>query len=211
MYQPQHFVENRPEVLHALMRAAPLATLVLHTAGGLQADPLPLLLRDGPDGLVLAGHVARANPAWTTPHDGEALAIFAGAQGYVSPNWYPSKAAHGKAVPTWNYAVVHAHGVLRWIDDAQWLRTFLSDLTGTHEAPQARPWQLSDAPEDFMTQTLRAIVGLELRVTRLEGKFKLSQNRTRPDLRGAIDGLEQQGDPAAAALAQAMRIAGGMA
>jgi transcriptional regulator len=211
MYQPQHFVENRPEALHALMRAAPLATLVVPTADGLVANPLPLMLRPGPQGqgLVLAGHVARANPVWKAAATGEALAVFGGVQGYVSPNWYPSKAAHGKAVPTWNYMVVHAHGLLRWIDDAAWLRGFLAELTHAHEGGQEHPWQITDAPEDFITQTVRAIVGLELQVTRLEGKFKLSQNRGEADRQGVIDGLQRQGDPASMALAEAVRAAGG--
>jgi transcriptional regulator len=224
MYQPSHFAENDPQALHALIRTAPLATLVVPTAAGLQANPLPLLLRETPDGLVLAGHVARANPVWTLAPTGEALAVFAGVQGYVSPNWYPSKAVHGQAVPTWNYAVVHAHGTLHWVDDTTWLRRFLTELTAVHEAAaheaaaheaaaheagQAPPWRLDDAPADFIERLLRAIVGLELRVTRLEGKFKLSQNRSDADRRGVIEGLERQSDATALALAAAMRTAGG--
>ncbi len=207
MYLPPAFVPADTTPLHALMRAAPLATLVVPTAAGLQANPLPLQLREDAQGWVLAGHVARANPVWQAPATGEALAIFSGAQGYVSPGWYPSKAAHGKAVPTWNYATVHAHGSLRWIDDAAWLRQFLEGLTEAHEAGQAHPWRMSDAPEDFIAQMLQAIVGLELRITRLEGKFKLSQNRPAADQQGVLAGLQQQGDAGSAALAQAMQAA----
>jgi transcriptional regulator len=207
MYQPAAFACTDPATLHALMRAAPLATLVVPTAAGLQANPLPLQLREDAQGWVLAGHVARANPVWQAPATGEALAIFSGAQGYVSPGWYPSKAVHGKVVPTWNYATVHAHGSLRWIDDAAWLRQFLEGLTQDHESGQAHPWRISDAPADFTSQLLRAIVGLELRITRLEGKFKLSQNRQAADQQGVLAGLQQQGGAGAAALAQAMRTA----
>jgi transcriptional regulator len=204
MYQPASFAPT-DAARHALMRAAPLATLVVPTATGLQANPLPLQLREDAQGWVLAGHVARANPVWQALPTGEALAIFSGAQGYVSPGWYASKAAHGKVVPTWNYATVHAHGSLRWIDDAGWLRAFLDGLTHTHEAGQVHPWQMSDAPADFTAQLLQAIVGLELRITRLEGKFKLSQNRPAADQQGVLAGLQHQGDAGSAALAEAMR------
>jgi transcriptional regulator len=207
MYLPPQFAPADSAALHALMRAAPLATLVVPTAAGLQANPLPLQLREDAQGWVLAGHVARANPVWQALPTGEALAIFSGAQGYVSPGWYASKAAHGKVVPTWNYATVHAHGSLRWIDDAGWLRSFLEGLTDAHEARQAHPWHVSDAPEDFTAQLLRAIVGLELRITRLEGKFKLSQNRPAADQQGVLAGLQRQGDAGSAALAEAMRAA----
>ena len=205
MYQPSSFAPTDTEAMHALMRAAPLATLVVPTATGLQANPLPLQLREDAQGWVLAGHVARANPVWQAAPTGEVLAVFSGAQGYVSPGWYASKAAHGKVVPTWNYATVHAHGSLRWIDDAEWLRAFLDGLTRTHEAGQAHPWQMSDAPADFTAQLLQAIVGLELRITRLEGKFKLSQNRPAADQQGVLAGLQQNGDAGSAALAEAMR------
>ncbi|HET7865987.1 MAG TPA: FMN-binding negative transcriptional regulator [Burkholderiaceae bacterium] len=207
MYQPAAFACTDPATLQALMRAAPLATLVVPTAGGLQANPLPLQLREDAQGWVLVGHVARANAVWQAPATGEALAIFSGAQGYVSPGWYASKALHGKVVPTWNYATVHAHGKLHWIDDAAWLRQFLHGLTEAHEARQAHPWRMSDAPEDFTTHLLQAIVGLELRITRLEGKFKLSQNRPAADQQGVLAGLQQQGDAGSMALAQAMQAA----
>ena len=205
MYQPASFAPTDAAAMHALMRAAPLATLVVPTAAGLVANPLPLQLREDAQGWVLAGHVARANPVWQAAPTGEVLAIFSGAQGYVSPGWYASKAAHGKVVPTWNYATVHAHGSLRWIDDAGWLRAFLDGLTDTHEAGQAHPWHMGDAPGDFTAQLLQAIVGLELRITRLEGKFKLSQNRPAADQQGVLAGLQHRGDAGSAALAEAMR------
>jgi transcriptional regulator len=202
MYLPTHFTETRPELLHALMREHPLATLVVPTAAGLVANPLPLMLRESGDGLKLVGHVARANDVWRQPPAGEALAVFTAAQGYVSPAWYPSKAEHGKVVPTWNYATVHAHGTLRWIDDTAWLHELVSALTDRHEALRAKPWHVSDAPDDYVQQMLRAIVGLELTVTRLEGKFKLSQNRAAADREGVVQGLSAQGD---AVLATAVR------
>jgi transcriptional regulator len=205
MHLPSAFVPTDPAALHTLMRTAPLATLVVPTATGLLANPLPLLLREDAQGWLLAGHVARANPVWQAVATGEALAVFSGAQGYVSPGWYASKAAHGKVVPTWNYATVHARGSLRWIDDAQWLRRLLEELTDAHEAGQAQPWHVSDAPEDFLAHMLQAIVGLELRIIRLEGKFKLSQNRPAADQQGVLAGLQRQGDAGALALAEAMR------
>lgn len=164
-----------------------------------------MIAREGDHGLVLAGHVARANPVWRSPASGEALAIFAGPQGYVSPSWYASKHDGGEVVPTWNYAVVHATGALSWIDDARWLRAFLVELTARHEAASERPWSLDDAPAAFIDQLLGTIVGCELRVTRLQGKLKLSQNRSAADREGVLRGLEARGDAASLGLAQLMR------
>jgi transcriptional regulator len=207
MYVPPAFAVTDTATLHTLMREAPLATLVAPTAQGLQAHPLPLHLREDAHGWLLVGHVARANPVWQTVPTAAVLALFNGAQGYVSPSWYAAKARHGKVVPTWNYATVQAHGTLRWVDDAAWLHALVTELTHTHEAGQAHPWHVSDAPQDFIAQLLRAIVGLELRITRLEGKFKLSQNRPADDQQGVVAGLLQQGDAGSAALADAMRKA----
>jgi transcriptional regulator len=206
VYLPSAFTEHRTEVLHELIRAAPFATLVVPTAQGLEANHLPLLLR-AEGGATLVGHVARANPVWQREPTGEALAVFGGAHGYVSPSGYPSKAEHGKVVPTWNYVVVHAHGRLRWIEDDAWLATLLEDLTVAHEADRPEPWHVSDAPADFVARTRKGVVGLELVVTRLEGKFKLSQNRALADREGVVALLERQADPASLALAQAMRAA----
>jgi transcriptional regulator len=204
MYVPTAFNEQRAEVLHDLIRAAPFATLVVPTAQGLEANHIPLLLRlEG--GARLVGHVARANPVWKLEPTGEALAVFGGAQGYVSPSAYASKAEHGKVVPTWNYVVVHAHGRLRWIEEDAWLAALLEDLTGAHEAARPEPWQVSDAPADFVARTRQGVVGLELVITRLEGKLKLSQNRSLADREGVVALLERQGDAASLALARAMR------
>jgi transcriptional regulator len=210
MYSPAHFREERPGVLQALMRASPLASLVIATEQGLEANLVPLLLREGAPGagdtgLLLVGHVARANPIWKKPARGEALAIFSGPQGYISPSAFASKKEHGKVVPTWNYVTVHAHGPIRWIEDDAWLAAFLEELTNEHEAGRAEPWRVSDAPADFTAATRRGIVGLEMPVTRLEGKLKLSQNRPLADRQSVIADLRQQGDQASNALADAMQ------
>ena len=182
MYIPDHFREARPEVLQAAMRHIGFATLVTHDAqGGLDANHMPMLL-EGPqeNKYVLRGHVARANPVWKAG-DGAALAIFLGPHAYVSPNWYPSKAATGKAVPTWNYITVHAKGSIRWIQDAAWLRAHVTRLSETHEGGRPDPWQVSDAPESYVEAMLKGIVGFELAITQLDGKYKLTQNRDAAD------------------------------
>ena len=208
MYLPAHFEEKRPEVLHALMREHPLGQLVTHGPDGLDANPLPFELDTtaGPHGLLRA-HVARANPVWQQAADTEVLVIFQAADGYISPNWYPSKPEHHRHVPTWNYARVHAHGVLRVRDDERFLRGLVARLTREHEArsQQARPWKMGDAPADYIDSMLKMIVGIEIEVTRLVGKFKLGQNRELRDRLGAADGLAVRGQTA---LAQAMRDAG---
>jgi transcriptional regulator len=189
LYIPDHFREARPEVLHDAIRRIGFATLVTHDASGaLEANHLPMLL----DGNILRGHVARANPVWKAG-EGEALAIFLGPHAYVSPNWYPSKAATGKAVPTWNYITVHAKGRIRWIQDADWLRAHVSLLSDTHEAPRPEPWKVSDAPESFVEALLRAIVGFELEITQLDGKYKLTQNRDAADREGVRTAFEAEG------------------
>ncbi|MGN6118887.1 MAG: FMN-binding negative transcriptional regulator [Rhodanobacter sp.] len=190
MYTPKHFVENRIEALHGLIRAYPFATLVTRAADGLTANHLPFELV----GEVLHGHVARGNEL--AQLDGaEVLLVFQGPDGYISPNWYPSKHETGREVPTWNYAVVHVHGRLRVIDDAAWLRRLLETLTDHHEAGQPQPWKISDAPDDHIETSLRAIVGLEVSIDRIEGKFKLSQNHPARNRAGVIAGLrERDGD-----------------
>lgn len=206
MYRAAQFDEARAEVLSALMRAAPFAHLVLATDRGLEANGLPLHLREHEGGLVLAGHVARSNPVWKMDVRGEALAIFSGPQGYVTPSAYASKKQDGKVVPTWNYVMVHAYGTLRWVHDDAWLAQLLEALTDEHEAGRPEPWRVSDAPAAFTAGLRRAIVGLELRVTRLEGKLKLGQNRTRADREGVVAELHARGDEASAALAEAMQV-----
>jgi transcriptional regulator len=210
MYQPAHFVEQDAATLLALMTAAPLATLIRGGAE-LAADVLPLEVQRSGDGWRVAGHVARANPLWREADGQPVLALFQGPQGYVSPNWYPSKFQHGKAVPTWNYTMVQVHGTLRAVDDPEWLRAFVTRLTQRHEAGRPVPWHVEDAPADYLDATLRAIVGIEIEVTRVEGKFKLSQNRSAEDRTGVVLGLGSdatlQRQPEADALAQAMQAA----
>lgn len=208
MYLPAAFQEQRPEALHALMRTHPLGTLVTHGPDGLDANHIPFELDPaaGPHGLLRA-HVARANPVWQQAADTEVLVVFQAADGYISPNWYPSKPEHHRHVPTWNYAVVHAHGVLRVRDDERFLRGLVARLTREHEArsQQQKPWKMGDAPTDYIDGLLRAIVGLEIQITRLVGKYKLGQNREARDRLGAAAGLEGLGNAEAA---KAMREAG---
>lgn len=203
MYVPAHFAVTDAEVAPVL-RAGGLAHLVTPTAAGLVATPLPLLY-DEPGG-ALVGHVARNNPHWSAVPTGDSLAIFAGPQAYVSPNWYPSKAEHGRAVPTWNYEVVHVHGRLVVHDDVDWLRAHVTALTDAHEAAHAHPWQVTDAPAEFVAGQLRAIVGLELVITRVEGKAKLSQNRSAADRAGVIAALSASDRASDRAVAAAMRL-----
>ena len=194
MYQPSHFKQEDTAELHALMRAHPLAVLVSHGAEGLTADHVPLELdaSAGPDGTLhstLRGHLARANPLWRQAANQPVLAVFRGPQAYISPSWYPSKADTHKVVPTWNYAVVHAHGPLRVVEEAPWLHQLVSRLTAHHEHARPAPWAVSDAPDDYIEQMLKAIVGIEIPVERLVGKWKVSQNRSEADRQGVAHGL----------------------
>jgi transcriptional regulator len=197
MYLPAHFEETRPEVLHALMQAHPLATWISQRDGELVVDHVPFLF-DASRGAhgTLIGHVARANPVWRQPSP--SVLVFQGPQAYVSPSWYPSKREHGKVVPTWNYAVVHAHGLPRAIEDAAGVLQIVSRLTATHEARQAQPWQVADAPADYIDKLLGAIVGIEIPVERLVGKWKVSQNRSAADRHGVAAGLLAAASPQAA-------------
>ena len=204
MYLPSHFAEQRPEVLHSLIRAHPLGLLVTLADAGLQANPLPFVLDADPAGGpgILRAHVARANPLWReTRADVEALVVFQGAQAYVSPAWYPAKAEHGKVVPTWNYVTVQARGTLRAVDDAAWLRGFVTRLTQRHEASRAQPWAVSDAPADYIDSMLRAIVGIEIVLSSLVGKWKVSQNRPVVDRAGVARGLREGDADATMAMA----------
>ena len=190
MYLPRHFEQRDRAALHALMREHPLAALVTSGPDGLTADHVPLELdaTAGEHGM-LVGHVARANPLWQSVAGKPVLAIFRGPQAYVSPSWYPSKAGTHKVVPTWNYAVVHAHGVLEAVDDAPWLRELVGRLTDRHEAPRPAPWSVGDAPADYVQTMLRAIVGIRIPIERLVGKWKVSQNRSQADREGVAQGL----------------------
>ncbi|TBU77403.1 FMN-binding negative transcriptional regulator [Phytopseudomonas daroniae] len=206
MYVPSAFRQNDLAALHREIADCRLATLISHGENGLQASHLPLLLRpeEGPYG-TLYGHLARANPHWRVlAEGGEALVIFNSADAYVSPSWYPAKAEHGKVVPTWNYIAVHAYGRAEVFDDAERLLSLLDELTARHETPRPQPWAPGDAPQDYIAGMLRAIVGFALPIERLEGKWKLGQNRSEADRQGVHDGLSASGDHRDRALAQRM-------
>lgn len=204
MYVPKQFEEPRVDVMHDLIRAHPLATLVTLSGGDLNANHIPFHLSDSPAPFgTLRGHVARANPLADHLERGvlQALAVFHGPDIYISPSWYPTKRETGKVVPTWNYAVVHAYGTLRAVDDASWLRAQLEALTTHNEASSPQPWAVSDAPEEFIGKMMRAILGMEMVITRLLGKWKVSQNQPRENRIGVIEGLKDSGMPEASAMA----------
>lgn len=207
MYAVEAFREERIEVLHALIASFPLATLVLQTPRGLEANHIPMLVDPHPAPFgTLLGHVARANPLWRNVDDStEILAVFQGSQGYITPSWYPSKKENGKVVPTWNYAVVHAHGPVLVHHDAQWLRALVTRLTDQNEAKRELPWQVKDAPADYIDTMLKAIVGIEVPIRRLQGKWKMSQNRLPDDRAGVIQGLEARNTALDNAMLDAMR------
>jgi transcriptional regulator len=212
MYLPTHFEETRAPVLHALLRQHPLGLLITVDADGVPvANPIPFLLdaQRGEHG-TLVGHVARANPVWRAAGQG-ALVVFQGPQGYISPNGYPGKAEHGKVVPTWNYATVQARGTLHALDDAAAAHALVSRLTDTHEARQTRPWAVADAPDDYIASMLKAIVCIEIPLTALVGKYKLSQNRSAADRAGLEAALQADAEPAAHTLAAWMHHPAGAA
>ncbi|WP_273699520.1 FMN-binding negative transcriptional regulator [Paracoccus sphaerophysae] len=201
MYVPPAFREDRPQAIHALIEAHPLALLVSTGEDGLTANPVPMLLDPSAD--VLRCHLARANGQIGELRAAQAagrevLAVFQGPQAYISPGWYASKAEHGRVVPTWNYLIVQVRGVPRVIEDADWLRGQVGALTDRHEAGLADPWSVGDAPDGFVAAQLRGIIGLELPLTRVTGKWKASQNRPAADRAGVIAGLEAAGDAMAA-------------
>ena len=214
-YLPPHFVENDPAALHALVRAYPLATWVVQHEGELLVNHIPMLLdaERGEHG-TLVGHVARANPVWQRPAGTgaaapEALVVFQGPEGYISPNGYASKREHGKVVPTWNYAVVQARGPLVVLDEAAATHALVSQLTARHEASQTRPWAVKDAPADYIASMLKAIVCIEIPLTALVGKYKLSQNRTALDRAGLVAALQTGASPAEHELARWMQAPDG--
>ena len=207
MYIPAHFAETRPVALQRIMREHPLGMLVTHGSDGLNADHLPFELDADtrPHGALIA-HVARANPLWQRcPSGTPVMVVFRGAQAYISPNWYPSKHELHRQVPTWNYEVVHAHGTLTVHDDARFVRRVVARLTRRHEVTESQPWKMGDAEPAFIDAMLHHIVGIEIAITSLVGKVKLSQNREVRDRLGAADTLAARGQNA---LAQAMRQAG---
>lgn len=207
MYLPSLFTETDLATLHDLIRAHPLGMLVTHTHDGLDANHVPFLLDEGrSEAGVLVAHVARANAVWRDVADGdEVLVVFRGAHGYISPNWYPSKQETHRHVPTWNYEVVHVHGRIRVIDDEKFVRGVVARLTREHESRLPEPWKMSDAPADYLAEELAHIVGIEVDIARVEGKRKLSQNRTPGDFEGAVNGVEGNGNPALAAAMRASR------
>ena len=198
MYQPPHFVENRLAVQHALIREHSLGLLITAGPGGLQANYIPFLVaaEDSERG-TLRAHLARANPqVGELAAVSECLVAFQGPQHYISPSLYPTKRETGKVVPTWNYITVHAWGRPRVIDDAGWLRRQIDDLTNHKEQPRPEPWLVSDAPETFVAAQIKGIIGLEIPIARIEGKWKVSQNRPAADQTGVIAGLRGGGDEA---------------
>ena len=200
MYAPASFRESRIDVLQDLMRAYPFATVVANGANGFVANHMPFeVIGDA----LLHGHVARGNEL-ATMDGADVLLIFQGPDGYISPNWYPSKHETGREVPTWNYAVVHVHGRLQVIDDVAWKRALLDALTDHHEASQPSPWRVADAPADHIEKSLKAIVGIAVTIERIEGKFKLSQNHPARNQAGVVEGLRWRDADGDAELAQLM-------
>jgi len=211
MYIPPLFREERPQVLHGLIRAHPLATLVTQGANGLTANLIPFILIPGDGGPdILRAHLARGNAQLDDLRaGGEALVIFQGPQAYISPSWYPTKREHGKVVPTWNYVVVQAWGRPRAIEAADWLLDQIGALTTLEEGGRAEPWSVADAPADFIAAQLRGIVGVELPIDRIEGKWKASQNQPEGNRKGVVDGLHGDGG-CAAAMAELVDRGGGL-
>lgn len=195
MYVPDAFQQDDRERLQALVRNHPLGLLVTQGPGGITANPVPFVLYDGADGgTTLRAHVARANPQWRDLHGGgEAVVIFQGAEGYVTPSWYATKQQTGKVVPTWNYAVVEARGPARSVEDEGWLRRQIDDLTLAQEGGRPSPWRVADAPSTFVAGLLRAIVGIEVEVSTLLGKWKVSQNQPEANRGGVADGFAGEG------------------
>jgi transcriptional regulator len=212
MHRPDHFRVEDVARMHALMRERPFAALVSSGAAGLYATHLPTVLKDEGAHGTIECHLARANPHWNDLAAGnEALMIFQGPEGYITPNWYPSKAAHGKVVPTWNYAVVHAYGRPEVVKEADWLRRHVGELTtqqekGGAQRGGAKPWALTDAPASYVDVMLRGIVGFRFTITRLEGKWKMSQNRTAEDRVGVVAGLTARAAGDDLEIAEAVRL-----
>ncbi|WP_159704242.1 FMN-binding negative transcriptional regulator [Arthrobacter sp. 18067] len=199
MYTPAHFAPSA-EAVEALLQDAGAANLVTMSEDGLLATLLPFVYEPSiGDHGALHAHMARNNTQWSSPVTGEALMIVQGNDAYISPSWYASKAEHGRVVPTWNYSIAHVHGELVIHDDAEWLARHVRRLSNQHEAAMPQPWTVDEAPERFIAGQLKAIVGVELVITRVEAKTKLSQNRSAADVTGVIEGLRTVGDPASAA------------
>ena len=206
MYARETSQESRTEVLVAAMRDIKLSAMVSTTPDGLQVSHIPVVVeKTDDDTIVLNGHVSRNNPHWRAIREpAQSVAVFQGSHSYITPSWYQTKAETGKVVPTWGYIAVHAHGVLEIMDDADWLRGHVNELTNLHEADRPEPWAVSDAPEDFIKVMLRGIVGVRLTVERLEGSWKLNQHRSEADQRGTITGLSDLNDQQAQQLSEEM-------
>jgi transcriptional regulator len=207
MYLPKAFEEQDPGRLRDFIRSYPLGTVVTPTTSGFDANHIPLLVAE-PEGSAtrLHGHIARANPLWRdVAAHAQTLVIFHGPNGFISPSWYAGKCDKASVVPTWNYAVVHVHGRLRFIDDATWVRAHVEALTREHEADRDKPWAVSDAPADFIDKLVTAVVGLEISVTRWYGNWKMSQNRSAADRVGVMKGLERERSASSVALAALVR------
>ena len=206
MYVPSHFEESRTEVMHELIRAHGLGTLVTLDDSGLNANHIPFEIDAEGEFGVLRAHVARANPVWKNfSRSIDAMVVFQGAQAYITPSWYETKKTDGKVVPTYNYISVHAYGELRAIEDKAWLRQFVGRLTDRYEAPRSAPWAVSDAPDEYIDKMLGAIVGIEIPVKRLVGKWKVSQNRPAVDRANVVAGLTEVGSDEARAMAQSVQ------
>jgi transcriptional regulator len=207
MYQPPPHRKDDLEALHALIRSQPLGLLISMGPDGLEANSIPFLLDASRSKLgTLRAHMARANGQWRSlDGSSEALVIFQGPDRYISPNWYATKRETGKVVPTWNYVMVQARGRPRAIEDTTWLRAQIEDLTRTHEGRRPAPWAVGDAPADFIAMQVKAIVGVEMEIARIDGKWKASQNRAAADRQGVIAGLQAEGDPMALDMAEIVR------
>ena len=210
MYQPPHFREDRLDVQHALIGAHPFGLLVTTGSTGLLANPVPFMLDASASPLgTLKAHLARANAQWRDFDPGqEALVVFQGAEAYITPSWYKAKREHGKVVPTWNYAMVQAYGRMRIMDDPDWLLRQISALTALQESARPEPWAVSDAPAPFVAAQIKGIVGIEIEISRIEGKWKVSQNRSEADRRGVSEGLRQAEDDASREMAELVEARG---
>jgi len=195
MYIPPHFTFDDDEEIQELIRRWPLATVVVHGSDGLAANHIPLIIEQEQTGLILHGHIARANPLSRIDDETPALAVFQGPSAYISPSWYATKQQHGKVVPTWNYSAVHVSGTLTVIDNAEWTLSMVTRLTEMQESSMSLPWQVSDAPTDFTQALLKSIVGIELRVADLQAKKKASQNQPEENRYGVQQGLQAISNP----------------
>jgi transcriptional regulator len=195
MFTPKKFKQENVDDLVQLIQQHPFATLITHSEGGLEATHLPMFVVKKADGFCLKAHIAKANPLWKSVKNGaEVLITFHGPNGYISPNHYPTKKQTGKAVPTWNYVVVHVKGAIAFIHDPDWIYNAIDTLTNIHESGQAQPWSIKDAPDEYIQKMIPAIVGIEIEVTSMEGQWKLSQNQPEVNQHGVVAGLAQSAD-----------------